>query len=146
MLYPISELIPDSVENLFGYIDARGTVVIPPSYLASAHFSEGKAAVMDETEKVGFIDKKGRLVIPHQFEAIGRFHSGLCPIDAGYIDHSGHWVIPPRFLKSSPFSEGLALASIDGENTGYIDITGEFAIPRALVAVVGLAKVWPRLA
>jgi hypothetical protein len=84
MLYPISEPIPDSVENLFGYIDARGTVVIPPSYLASAHFSEGKAAVMDETEKVGFIDTKGRLVIPHQFEAVGRFHNGLCAIDAGY--------------------------------------------------------------
>jgi hypothetical protein len=129
MLYPISEPIPDSVENLYGYIDSRGNVVIQPSYLACSHFFEGKAAVIDETEKTGFIDAKARLIIPHQFEGTGRFCNGICPIDGGYIDHFGHWLIQPTFLIASAFSEGRAVASTDGENLGFIDFTGSFVIP-----------------
>jgi len=129
MLYPISEPIPDSVENLFGYIDIRGNVVIQPSYLACSHFSEGKASVVDETKNAGFIDFSGRLVIPHQFGGLGAFHNGLCSMSGGYIDHSGRWVIPPTFLVAGSFLEGRAIASLNGEDMGYIDFSGEFAVP-----------------
>jgi hypothetical protein len=57
MLYPISEPIPDPVENLCGYIDSRSDVVIRPSYLAGSPFFEVKALVADET-------KKGRIYRP----------------------------------------------------------------------------------
>lgn len=38
-------------------------------------------------------------------------------------------MIEPRFLVASEFSEGLAFASTDGENFGFIDLTGKFVIP-----------------
>jgi hypothetical protein len=129
MLYPISEPIPNSVENLCGYINSRGNVVIEPSYLACSHFFEGKASVIDETKKTGFIDDKARLVIPHQFGGLGRFHSGLCPMGGGYLDHLGRWLITPMFLIAGFFSEGRAVASTDGENLGFIDFTGSFVVP-----------------
>jgi hypothetical protein len=129
MLYPISEPIPDSVKDRFGYIDHRGSVAIRPSYSACSHFFEGKASVIDETGETGFIDGKGRLMIPHQFRGLGRFHNGLCLIGGGYINHLGDWVIQPMFLAASAFSEGRAMASTDGENFGFIDFTGSFVIP-----------------
>ena len=55
MLYPISEPIADSIKDRFGYIDDRGNVAVPPSYSACSHFFEGKASVIDKTEKTGFI-------------------------------------------------------------------------------------------
>jgi len=67
MLYPISEPVPDSIEDLFGYIDGRGRIAIKPSYLACSHFFEGKASVIGETKKTGFIDLNGRPVISDQF-------------------------------------------------------------------------------
>ncbi len=129
MLYPISEPIPDSVKDRFGYIDDRGNVVVPPVYSGCSHFFEGKAAVIDENEKTGFIDAKGRLAIPHRFEGLGRFHSGVCFTCCGYINHFGEWLIPPAFLAASAFSEGLATASTDAENFGFIDFTGRFVLP-----------------
>jgi len=47
----------------------------------------------------------------------------------GYIDASGAIVIAPRFFEAFHFSEGLALASLDGKKYGHIDPTGQFAIP-----------------
>lgn len=129
MLYPISEPIPNSVEDRCGYIDDRGNVVIPPSYLACSHFFEGKAAVVNDLKKVGCVNTRGKLVIPPQFETVGRFHAGLCPADGGYMGHLGHWLIQPAFLINSSFLEGRAVASTDGENLGFIDFTGSFAVP-----------------
>jgi hypothetical protein len=129
MLYPISEPIPDSAKDRFGYIDDRGNVVVPLVYSACSHFFECKASVIDETRKTGFIDAKGRLVIPHQFQGLGRFHNGVCFTSGGYINHFGDWLIPPTFLAASAFSEGLASASTDGENFGFIDFTGTFVLP-----------------
>ena len=129
MLYPISEPVPDSVEDRFGYIDDRGNVVIRPSYLACSHLFEGKASVVNENKKVGCIDTRGKLVIPHQFETVGRFHAGFCPANGGYINHLGHWLIQPAFLINSSFLEGRAVASTDGENLGFIDFTGGFVVP-----------------
>jgi hypothetical protein len=128
MLYPITEPMPDSIEDVFGYINDQGSIIVSASYAACTYFFEGKASVIDETRKSGFIDSKGRLVIPHRFEGLGRFHQGVCSIDGGYINHAGEWIIEPRFLVTSAFSEGRAFASIDGENFGFIELAGEFVI------------------
>jgi hypothetical protein len=128
MHYPISEPVRGSATDRYGYIDERGCVLIPPSFLGCAHFFEGKAAVLDDKGRTGFIDLNGRTSIPHHFQGLGRFHNGLCFISGGFIDHSGSWAIAPAFLAASAFSEGLASASKDGENFGFIDFSGDFLI------------------
>ena len=129
MIYPISVPMLDSVEDTFEYINGRGEVIIPPSYLGCAHVFEGVAAVVDEEGRSGFIDSWGRLEIPFRFRGLARFHNGVCAINGGYISHNGDWLIEPRFLVASEFSEGLAFASTDGESFGFIDMTGRFVIP-----------------
>jgi WG containing repeat len=48
----------------------------------------------------------------------------------GYINGHGVQVIPPRFDDGLKFSDGLAAAKL-GKKWGFIDRSGEFAIPPA---------------
>jgi WG containing repeat len=128
MLYPISIPLPNSADDLFGYINSHGEVIIPPSYSGCAHFFEGVAAVVDKEGKSGFIDSFGNVAISFRFQGLARFYSGVCAINGGYISHAGEWLIQPQFLVASEFSEGLAFASTDGENFGFIDRAGKFVI------------------
>ncbi len=69
MLYPISELGPGSQENLYGYIDSKGKVVIHLSYSGVGHFFEGTASVLNSAGKSGFIDGHGNLLIGYKHRA-----------------------------------------------------------------------------
>ena len=128
MLYPISVPKPNSTEDLVGFINAEGSMVVPPSYVAASYAFEGKSSVVCEGGKSGFIDQVGNVVIPCRFKGLGRFKDGLCSINGGFIQHSGDWIVEPRFLVAGDFSEGRAFASTDGEMFGFIDLNGEFVI------------------
>ncbi len=45
-----------------------------------------------------------------------------------YLDSTGKTVLGP-YAKASPFCEGLASASPDGENWGFVDKTGQWVVP-----------------
>ena len=128
MLYPISVPLPNSTDDLFGYINSHGRVIILPSYAGCSHFFEGVASVVDKEGKSGFIDTSGRVKIPFHFKGMARFHNGVCAISGGYICHDGKWLIEPQFLIASEFSEGLAFVSTDGEKFGFINLAGNVVI------------------
>jgi hypothetical protein len=96
MLYPISAPKAKSAEDLIGFINSEGDVVVRPSYSGGSYCFEGKAAVADHNGKAGFINDVGKLVIPFHFKGLGKFRNGLCSINGGFIDHSGKWLIKPR--------------------------------------------------
>lgn len=129
MLYPISTPKPNSADDLIGFIDSYGRVIVQPLYAAGSFFFEGKASVVDWNGKSGFIDNTGNLAIPCEFQGLGNFKDGLCAQSGGYIDHVGDWFIEPRFIVASDFSEGRAFASTDGESFGFIDFSGNFVVP-----------------
>ena len=132
MLYPISVPKANSAEDLIGYIDYSGQVVVDPTYAAGAFFSEGFASVCREDGSSGFIDGEGHTRIPFRFRGLGLFNEGLCPIGqgsrVGYVSRNGEWQIEPRFAVASPFSEGLATASLDGISFGCVDRKGAFIV------------------
>lgn len=128
MLYPVSESVPGR-PDAYGYINRRGDPVVPFVYSGAGHFFEGKTSVINSAGKSGFIGPNGELQIEFRFSGLGRFHCGVCSINGGYITHSGDWLIEPRYLVASPFSEGLAFATIDGEHFGYINHQARFVIP-----------------
>jgi len=88
--------------NLYGYINHAGKVIIPAKYLMAEQFSEGLAAVMEQDQfgvsKWGYIDATGKPIIPYTFRlAPGNFHEGLALVAAAekttfnfaYIDKTG---------------------------------------------------------
>jgi hypothetical protein len=136
MLYPISVPKQDSADDLAGYIDEKGNVVVEPQYAAAGYFFEGLGSVCREDGLSGFIDARGEIVIPFAFRGLGQFHDGLCPIGQGvrlgYIRRTGEWQIAPRFAVGGRFSEGVAKVSPDGSAFGHIDSRGAWVIkPRS---------------
>ncbi len=70
------------VENqLFGYKDEEGNVVIKPQFFDADDFSDGLACVKKgKSSSWGYIDTSGRMVIPAQFKQAKPFHEGLAAV------------------------------------------------------------------
>ncbi len=136
--YGFSEgLIPIQVNDLYGYIDMTGTMVIPPQFTSAFSFKEGLARVrLPGGNKEGFADKTGTMIIPPQFVHAENFHEGLAAVmfDLGnhstFIDRTGK-VVAPYFGETWDFSEGFARVTLDwrSEKYGFIDKTGALVIP-----------------
>ena len=50
------------ISELWGYINERGEMVIPPTYSYAFGFSCGKAKVYLQDHRVAFIDKTGKII------------------------------------------------------------------------------------
>ena len=131
-LYPIMQ------NGKFGYINAKGEIVIQPQFAQSWFFSDGLAVACLDWGKCGYIDETGKFAINPQFQFATRFSEGLAAVQLGdkmgFIDKTGKFVINPQFEASgilmgafSSFSEGFALINIGGKY-GFIDRMGKIAI------------------
>lgn len=60
-------LFYDSKASAYGFINEKGTIVIPAKYRLAHPFSDGLAAVRDDSGNWGFIDKNGKTVIDFIF-------------------------------------------------------------------------------
>lgn len=92
-------LFPVKSGKMAVFIDADGTVIIPPLFTDAKGFTEGLAAVQDADS--------------------GKW---------GYIDRTGNFVIQPQFKMAFPFSEGLAAVELESGGDGFIDDTGKLVI------------------
>ncbi|MBN2026001.1 MAG: WG repeat-containing protein [Actinobacteria bacterium] len=141
-------------ENLYGYIDGNGEMVVKPQFDSASSFSEGLASVRVGNKR-GYIDRSGEFVIEPQFYNAREFSEGLAAVAAadsglwGYIDKSGGFVIEPQFIDAKSFHEGRAAVQFkEGviDRYGYIDNTGRIvAEPQWYNAYdfsEGLAQVW----
>lgn len=138
-------LAPVMISNLYGYIDHKGNVVIPPTFREAGQFAEGLASVTTADYQRGYIDKAGLLVIKLAFARGGQFNGGLATLAVeingrtkmGYIDRTGKTIIEPKFDVAFDFVDGIAevyfsekVTSAAGPVTqtrhGYIDKRGQF--------------------
>jgi len=99
----------------WGYIDTKGTIVIPFVWDKVGWFGEGYAPVWNGEGKCGYIDKTGKIVIPfhEEWESAGWFSEGLAPVKDkqglwGYIDKTGRQVIPFQWNDAWYFENGTA--------------------------------------
>jgi len=53
----------------------------------------------------------------------------------GAIDSSGELVLPRKFKHLGDFSDGLAVATVDGTHFGYVNSIGEFVIQPTIIGV-----------
>jgi hypothetical protein len=99
------------IDQLWGYIDAEGNMVIKTQFSLAWDFADGLAPVY-----VGGIQSYGAVYKP----VGGKW---------GYIDHSGNFVIPAQFELARQFDSGLAKVLFEYADTdshwGYIDTKGK---------------------
>lgn len=137
-------LFPARVDERWGWIDRRGTMVIAPQWADAEPFAEGLAVVgtrrpredggVSWTEtRQGFVDRTGRVAIPLRWDRATSFSEGLAAVQVkdrgwGFVDRTGAEVIAPQYEEAAPFSEGLAAVKRDGR-TGLVDRTGRVVVP-----------------
>lgn len=132
-LYPIAQ------DGRVGWIDAKGRVVIAPTFDSGTFFCDGLARVealggttadgARTSGKYGYIDTTGAWVVKPQYRSAGDFSEGLAMVDLGahrrgYIDRTGALVIRGPFLRAEEFSEGRAAVELRDDHWVFIDRTG----------------------
>ncbi|MBI4748795.1 MAG: WG repeat-containing protein [Acidobacteria bacterium] len=126
----------------WGFINANGAKVIPPTLEEVTPFSEGLAGVK-MNGKWGYINETGTLVIQPRFDAAGEFHNGLAKVvfdeikrfgvliprpPIAFINRHGEKVIDClQFQSVNGFQEGLAAVQIDNK-WGFINLQGQVVI------------------
>lgn len=134
-LYPA--LVKTARGNLWGYIDDRGRMAVPPQYEYALDFQDNGLAIVQRSDKQGVIDTAGRFVVPPIYNSISGFSEGLASVidDRGFrvIDDLGHILTPKAYDFIGTYKSGRAVFSAidtDGSSRyGYLDFRGEEAIP-----------------
>lgn len=147
------DLVPIKENDVWGYADKDGKLVIKPQFSRADRFSEGLALVwtggvpltdpvVKSFVRMGYIDKTGRWIIHSRFKYyfFDDFSGGLVPFRQhsskwGYMDTTGKIVIRPRFDWAGAFSEGTAAVLLDGrcahvDRTGKITDQSQTVLPR----------------
>jgi len=116
------------------FVDQKGNNVFNKTFVWATEFSEGYAAVLDDSRKFGCIDKTGNFIfeLNRDYTGVGLFREGLARVCLkkekwGYIDNTGKEVIYPQFSTADDFSEGLAFVYNDNTKGGFINTKGEYA-------------------
>lgn len=138
---PNSDALYPFVENeKVGFIDARGSIVLPPTlkmhWTAERQFENG--LLLLPNADATFMNSAGKTVIDLKGYRADRFFDGLAAVQridnglVGFINTKGEFQIPPKFKLIHKhhfpnFSEGLALVEIDSK-FGYADQRGQMAI------------------
>ncbi len=118
--------------QLCGYLDAQGRIVISPQYLEAQPFHQDLARVQTTNGTYGLIDLTGKDVIRPVLQELYGFSEDLALVvfrgQAGYINRQGQVVIKPHFEAGGRFSQGLAAVQTN-QQWGYIDSSGQWVIP-----------------
>lgn len=154
--------------DLWGYINAKGEMVIPPRFSEAGSFHEGLAAVkvcrrrlIAEICAWGYVDPSGSMKIFAEYDRASDFSEGFAGVMKcdgndckwGIIDKKGEWLKSPEYYNEPVFHEGLAAVTsdksyIEDQNAHfkYIDYSGGVAIEgefeRARAISEGLASVY----
>ncbi len=119
----------------FGYIDEEGEVAISPTYEEGTDFKNGVARVK-RGGKFGLIDRDDNVVVDLIYDSVGQTvdpDTGMVPVSVadsyGYVDVDGDNDVSPTFDYAAPFSEGLAVIGVKGEDGqmkfGFINEEGK---------------------
>lgn len=116
---------------LYGYVDKKGEIVIPPQFADVHPFVHGKAVVYNEEGKAGVIDRSGALVINYLYDACFNFeHKNYAVVRQsgkyGIIDTKGNYIIQPQF--ESLTSDGIWLLAKREKKFGWCDVKGKTII------------------
>ena len=123
--------------DLYGYLNKQGKVVIPATYESASEFTEGRAVVKPKGEQYQLIDLTGNVLHTYPYAWVGNYGQGLLSFKKnndglyGYIDVEGNMVIEPNYTTAGRFIDGHAIVSLESnrkELYGLIDQNGQFVM------------------
>jgi hypothetical protein len=120
------KLFPVVENELWGFADSTGKVLIPYQFNDAEYFSENLALVQIDGKK-GFINKNGFRVIAPNFKEAETFANGLAIVEtesaSGIINTRGEWIVKPMYYSiSGPYGNFYRVEN--GEKYGVIDRFG----------------------
>ncbi|MEZ5071000.1 MAG: WG repeat-containing protein [Bacteroidales bacterium] len=124
-------------QNLHGYINRNGEVVIPCQYRWARSFYHGYAVVGDVRSIV--IDIHGKTRLDTAAGVMGDFSKeGIAPAirgrKFGYVDQYGSELVPFQYNMSTTMTDGLGRVE-SGFRWGFYSADGEHAIPCTFASV-----------
>ncbi|MCX5744465.1 MAG: WG repeat-containing protein [Proteobacteria bacterium] len=137
-------LAPVRVGAKWGYVDAKGAWIIPPTYGPAVDYAAwqkrlAKACPAPDPGEMGAPSEACMAVTSElDFDAAREFSDGLAPVRVGmlwgFIDPHGAMVIAPSYADApsvdrGSFFEGRAVVAVDANHYGYIDHKGAVVAP-----------------
>lgn len=116
-------------DELTGYVNKKGEIVIPAQYgfNVRSDFYKGLVTV-EKNDKYGMINQKGNVVIPLIYDSSPYLSEEMILVNKddkiGFVDRQGKIVIPIIYEYAYPFKAGVALVS-NGEKYAVINKLGE---------------------
>lgn len=124
----------DSTNNLYGYIDEKGSWRIQPVYKSASDFSEGMAWVAQPDSSLRLIDTSGKelLALAADIISISTINDGLAKYSdieerEGIIDTKGNIMLGGKTFRAiGNYDDKYAMARLDNDRFSSVDIaTGE---------------------
>lgn len=130
--------LPVKENNLWGYIDKAGKVIIKPQFQFVGKFGEDGFAIAQKNDKLGFIDEKGKTVVPFKYTEIKYLRSDIFAIKAekwglfhktkGQILPSEYDSIHAIYLKNGYNIIQQIILCKKNDKVGVVDIEGKILV------------------
>ena len=132
--------VRDSETNLWGFVDAAGTQVIPCQF-ESLGSLPGQSPSLVTT----YSPNNGTKSYFPDFGCAYDLPGGVMNDDPfpaqdpdtekwGYIDKSGEWAIEPEYEQACMFSDGLGLVYSEDKGAGFVNAQGELVVSGYIAA------------
>ncbi|MEN8122896.1 MAG: WG repeat-containing protein [Bacteroidota bacterium] len=117
-----------SKNNMWGFIDKSGGLVVPAIYDDVTYFNEGIAAVKLD-EKWGYVNTLGEIIAEPVYDSVRNFREGIAPVyndgfwnkGWGFIDKTGELIIRHTFEDVSYFKGNYAIATVGKKELSFDD-------------------------
>ncbi|MGZ4160244.1 MAG: WG repeat-containing protein [Neobacillus sp.] len=145
-LYPAS--VKEIGGNKWGYINARGKFILPPSFDHAGDFQDNGLAIVRIMDRTGIIDSKGYFIVRPKYDTINPFSEGRASVidHQGFkvIDESGKEITSKAYSYIGDYKEGRALIADTDANGqylyGYLNRRGKEVLPLSYVSASDFNK------
>lgn len=129
-------------DDLIGYFDEKGKIVLPPKFETFPNYLEkgaysGAHAIAVMKGKYGVIDRNGKFMIAPTFSNLGQVSSLIAFTKGkgwGFMDLTGKEILKPQYEFAESFVDGQAIVE-QLTLSGVIDQKGNFVIPCSFTSV-----------
>ena len=137
MVYLFPAEFKDIGGGKWGYINEKGTFVLPPKYEMARDFQENGLAIIQLNNLTGIINTDGYFIVKPKYETISPFSEGRATAidDEGFkvLDESGKEITSKAYSFIGDYQEGRAAAANTKEHGeylyGYLNRRGNEVIP-----------------